>query len=156
MGSYILPSADNKISISVSSDMEQRKIKLSIKKHSVPRLGLGGLSHKERRDEQLKGQIMLENIARGNIWNRYIYLFEPIPEKNWAIASGATPIGSAVAHPIERSQQKKGEKLKLMIKNQLMDKWFRRDRLHFISNILWLHCRQNEHRLLPSGAIHEN
>jgi hypothetical protein len=24
---------------------------------------------------------MSENIARGNIWNRYIYLFEPIPEK---------------------------------------------------------------------------
>jgi hypothetical protein len=24
---------------------------------------------------------MLENIARGNIWNRYIYLFDPIPEK---------------------------------------------------------------------------
>jgi hypothetical protein len=28
-----------------------------------------------------------------------------------AIASGATPIGSAVAHPIERSRQKKDEKL---------------------------------------------
>jgi hypothetical protein len=24
---------------------------------------------------------MSENMARGNIWNRYIYLFEPIPEK---------------------------------------------------------------------------
>jgi hypothetical protein len=24
---------------------------------------------------------MQENIARGNIWNMYIYLFEPIPEK---------------------------------------------------------------------------
>jgi hypothetical protein len=28
--------------------------KLSIKKHSVPRLGLGGLSHKKRREEPLK------------------------------------------------------------------------------------------------------
>jgi hypothetical protein len=32
--------------------------------------------------------------------------------KNSAIASGATPIGSAVAHPIERSRQKKDEKLR--------------------------------------------
>jgi hypothetical protein len=24
---------------------------------------------------------MSENIARGNIWNRYIYLLEPIPKK---------------------------------------------------------------------------
>jgi hypothetical protein len=55
--------------------------KLSIKKHSVPRLGLGGLSHKKRREEPLKGRIMSENIARQNIWNRYDYLFEPIPKK---------------------------------------------------------------------------
>jgi hypothetical protein len=81
MGSYILPSADDKISTSVSRDMEKREKKLSIKKHSVPCLGLKGLSHKKRREEQLKGQIMLENIARGNIWSKYIYLFEPIPEK---------------------------------------------------------------------------
>jgi hypothetical protein len=32
-------------------------------------------------------------------------------QKNSAIASGATPIGSAVAHPIERCRQKKDEKL---------------------------------------------
>jgi hypothetical protein len=61
--------------------MEKRKKKISIKKHSIPRLGLGGFSHKKRREEQLKGRIMSENMARGNIWNRYIYLFEPIPEK---------------------------------------------------------------------------
>jgi hypothetical protein len=78
-----------------------------------------------------------------------------------AIASGATPIGStpigsAVAHLIERSWQKEGEKWKLMIKNKLVDTWFRRNRLHFVSKEFWLHCRQNEHRLLPSGAIHES
>jgi hypothetical protein len=61
--------------------MEKREKKISIKKHSVPRLGLGGLSHKKRREEQLKGRIMSANMARGNIWNRYIYLFEPIPKK---------------------------------------------------------------------------
>jgi hypothetical protein len=55
--------------------MEKRGKKLSIKKHNIPCLGLGGLSHKKRREEQLKGRIMSENIARENIWNRYIYLF---------------------------------------------------------------------------------
>jgi hypothetical protein len=58
--------------------------------------------------------------------------------------------------PIERSRQKKGEKLKPMIKNQLVDKWFRRNRLHFVSNELRLHCRQNKHRVLSSGAIYES
>jgi hypothetical protein len=43
--------------------------------------------------------------------------------KNSAIASGATPIGSAVTHPIDRSQQKEGEKSR----NKLMDTWFRRN-----------------------------
>jgi hypothetical protein len=75
-------------------------------------------------------------------------------QKNLAIASGATPIGSAVAHPIERSRQKKDGKLKPMIENQLVDKWFRRNRLHFVNNELRLHCRQNKDRLLPSGAIY--
>jgi hypothetical protein len=54
---------------------------------------------------------------------------------NSAIASGANPIGGAVVHPIERSRQK-GEKLKPIIKNQLVDKWFRRNRLYFVSNEL--------------------
>jgi hypothetical protein len=71
-----------------------------------------------------------------------------------AIASGATPIGSAVAHPIEISQQKE-EDLKSIIKNQLVDKWFRRNQLYFVSNELRLHCRQNKYRLLPLGAIYE-
>jgi hypothetical protein len=60
---------------------EKEKKRLSIKKHSVPHLGLGGLSHKKRREEPLKGRIMSGNIARQNIWKRYVYLFEPIPEK---------------------------------------------------------------------------
>jgi hypothetical protein len=54
-------------------------------------------------------RIISKNIARDSIWNRYDYIFEPIPEKNSAIASGATPIGSAVAHPIERSTEEKWE-----------------------------------------------
>jgi hypothetical protein len=82
-------------------------------------------------------------------------VFEPIPEKNLAIASGATPIGSTVAHPIGKSRQKE-EELKLIIKNQLVNKWFRGNQLYFISNKLRLYCRQNKRRLLPSGAIYES
>jgi hypothetical protein len=48
-------------------------------------------------------RIISKSIARNNIWKGYAYIFEPIPEKNSAIASGATPIGSAVTHLIERS-----------------------------------------------------
>jgi hypothetical protein len=65
----------------VQKKEKKGKKKLSIKKHSVPRLGLGGLSHKKRREEPLKVRIMSKNIARHSIWNRYVYLFEPIPEK---------------------------------------------------------------------------
>jgi hypothetical protein len=54
-GSYILPSADDKRRINVSRERvrtkKKRGKKLSIKKHS---LGLGGLSHKKRREELLK------------------------------------------------------------------------------------------------------
>jgi hypothetical protein len=99
---------------------------------------------------------MSKNIKKHSIWDRYDYsFFEPIPGKKSAIASGATPIGSAVAHPIERSRQKE-EELKSIIKNQLVDKYFTRNRLYFVSNKLRLHCRQNKHWLLPSGAIYES
>jgi hypothetical protein len=48
---------------------------------------------------------MSKNITKGNIWNRFIYFLEPIPEK-FGYSLGATPIGSAVAHPIERKSTK--------------------------------------------------
>jgi hypothetical protein len=76
---------------------------------------------------------MLQEIVYGKGMSIFLSLY---PKKKLAIASGATPIGSAVAHPIERSRQKKGEKLKPMIKNQLVDKWFRRNRLYFVNNEL--------------------
>jgi hypothetical protein len=53
MCSYILPNADDKRSISVSGEMVRtkkgEKKGLSIKKHSVPRLGLRGLSQEKKR-----------------------------------------------------------------------------------------------------------
>jgi hypothetical protein len=80
-GSYILPSADDKGKIKVSREKVREK-KLPIKKHNIPRLGLGGLSHKKRREE-LEGRNMSTKIERHSIWDRYVYSFEPIPKKIW-------------------------------------------------------------------------
>jgi hypothetical protein len=59
MGFYILPRADNKEASTyqekryVQKKREGKNRKVSIKKHSVPRLGLRGLPHKKRREESL-------------------------------------------------------------------------------------------------------
>jgi hypothetical protein len=58
MDFYILPRADDK---EASTYQEKRYVqkkrgkkgKVSIQKHRVPRLGLGGLRHKKRRKESL-------------------------------------------------------------------------------------------------------
>jgi hypothetical protein len=60
-------------------------------------------------------------ISQEEIYGTCLSIFLSLYPKNSAIASGATPIGSAVAHPVEKSRQKEGEKSKLMIKSQLMD-----------------------------------
>jgi hypothetical protein len=98
----------------------------------------------------------IEKYRKRQYMEQACLYFWAYTRKNSAIALGATPVGSAITHPIERSRQKKGEKLKLMIKNKLVDKWFRRNRLHFINKELWLHYRQNKDRLLPSGTIYES
>jgi hypothetical protein len=57
--SYILPSVDDKGKINVSREkVREKKKKLSIKKHSIPRFGLGGLSLKKRREELLEWRNM--------------------------------------------------------------------------------------------------
>jgi hypothetical protein len=58
-GSYILPSADDKGKderIKGEGTKKGEEKKLSIKKYSIPRLGLGGLTHKKRRKELSEGQ----------------------------------------------------------------------------------------------------
>jgi hypothetical protein len=75
MHSYILPSADDKRRINISREKvrtkRERKIKkkkkLYIKKYSIPRLRLGGLSHKKRRAELPEGRNMSKNIKRRSI-----------------------------------------------------------------------------------------
>jgi hypothetical protein len=84
MGFYIFPNADDKEG---STYQEKRYVqkkkkreetrkdgKVSIKKHSVPRLRLRGLRQKKRRENH-KVRIISKNIARDSIWNRYIYIF---------------------------------------------------------------------------------
>jgi hypothetical protein len=46
-------------------------------------------------------------MMREEIYGAGLSIFLSLYPKISAIASGATPIGSAVAHPIERSRQKK-------------------------------------------------
>jgi hypothetical protein len=82
MGFYILPRADDKRSINVSREKihTKKKRKVSIK-HNVPRLGLGGLRHKKRREESLSAN-NTERISKETIYGTDMSIFfEPIPEK---------------------------------------------------------------------------
>jgi hypothetical protein len=70
-GSCILPSADDKRRLNVSREKvrtkkrkKRKQKKLSIKKHSIPSFGLGGLSHKKRRAELPEGRNMSKNIKK--------------------------------------------------------------------------------------------
>jgi hypothetical protein len=82
-GSYMLPNADDKRKLNVSKEKVRGKTKREevIYKEAqyTSFFGLGGLSHKE--EELPEGRDMSTNIERQNIWHRYIYSFEPIPDK---------------------------------------------------------------------------
>jgi hypothetical protein len=83
-GFYILPRAVDKISINVSSKKirtrKKEKNKVSIK-HNVPRLGLGGLRHKKRREESLSAN-NTERISQETVYGIDMSIFfEPIPKK---------------------------------------------------------------------------
>jgi hypothetical protein len=55
MGFYILLTADDKEALCVKiKDTYKKKRKVSIKKRSIPRLGLGGLHRKKRRKRIIK------------------------------------------------------------------------------------------------------
>jgi hypothetical protein len=56
---------------------------------------------------------------REEIYGAGLSIFLSLYPKILAIASGATPIGSAVTHPIKRSQQKKRGESKLVVKEQI-------------------------------------
>jgi hypothetical protein len=58
-------------------------------------------------------------MSREEIYGTGLSIFLSLYPKISAIALGATPIGSDVAPPIERSRQRKGGESKLMIKNKV-------------------------------------
>jgi hypothetical protein len=58
---------------------------------------------------------MIQEEVYGAVLSILLSLYPKIS----TIASGATPIGSAVAHPIERSRQKERGKSKLVVKEQI-------------------------------------
>jgi hypothetical protein len=58
-------------------------------------------------------------MMREEIYGAGLSIFLSLYPKISAIASGATPSGSAVAHPIEGSRQKKRGESKLVIKEQI-------------------------------------
>jgi hypothetical protein len=61
---------------------------------------------KKEREESLSANHIKKYRKRQYMEHVWLY-FWAYTRKNSAIASGATPIGSAVVHPIERSRQKK-------------------------------------------------
>jgi hypothetical protein len=109
MGFYIRPRADDKEASTyqekryVQKTERKKRGKVSIKKHSVPRLGLGGLHHKKRREESLSANHIRKKLQE-TIYGIDMFIFLSLYPKNSAIASGAIPIGSAIAHPIRRSR----------------------------------------------------
>jgi hypothetical protein len=76
---------------------------------SLPHLRLGGLCYEER-GNQCKGEESRQNYEKKKYKEQVLSIFLSLYPKFSAIASGATPIGSAVTHPIEKSQQKRMEK----------------------------------------------
>jgi hypothetical protein len=123
---------------------------------------------------------MCQNYCRRQATRRQYYIFWAYTQKLSAIASGATPIGSA-GRALDKKKPTKGRQrdwslwsatstcpqpqglltsgalvVHPMIENQPVDKWYRRNRLPLVDNELRLYCRQNKDRLLPSGVIYEN
>jgi hypothetical protein len=74
MGFYILPRADDKEAATYQGKRHIKKGKVSIKKRSVPRLGLGGLHHKERREKSLSANHM-EKISQETVYGTGMFIF---------------------------------------------------------------------------------
>jgi hypothetical protein len=85
-----------------------------VKTNRLPLLRLGGLQQTQK--EISFKQMMREEVHRANL-----SILLSLYPKNSAIASGATPIGSAVVHPIEISRQKKNSKELWLDRQQNID-----------------------------------
>jgi hypothetical protein len=91
MGFYILPRADGR---EESTYHEKRYIQKEEKRietktmgkqlsRSTAHLVLDSGAYVIKEDKNHYVRIISKNIARYSIWNRYVYIFEPIPEIFW-------------------------------------------------------------------------
>jgi hypothetical protein len=99
MGFYILPRADDNEATNISREkICAQSGKDYIKKHNAPRHGLGGSLHEKRREESVSTN-HTEKYRRRQYMRQTCLYFLAYTRKNSAIASGATPIGSAGRAP---------------------------------------------------------
>jgi hypothetical protein len=84
-----------------------------------------------------------------------IYFLESIPEK-FGYSLGGYSHRERCRAPDRKKLTKGRREVKDDDKEQVDGSRFRYNWLHFIGNKLRLYCQQNEHRLLPSGVIHES
>jgi hypothetical protein len=100
----------------------QKKREQGIRKYlsrstSSSRLRLGGLCHKKGRTTERANNV---DKYREKKYMEQFYLFSRAYTRFFlAIAPGATPIGRAVVHPIERSRQKGRREVKTGDKEQV-------------------------------------
>jgi hypothetical protein len=80
----MLPSADDKRKINVSKEKVRGKTKREEVVHQeAQHTSFWTRGLKSYKKEKLpEGRDMSTNIERHNIWHRYVYSFEPIPDKN--------------------------------------------------------------------------
>jgi hypothetical protein len=61
---------------------KQREKKLSIKKHSIPRFGLGGLSHTKKKIRITRRARYVDKYQKTRVYGTCTFIvFEPIPDK---------------------------------------------------------------------------
>jgi hypothetical protein len=85
MGFLIFPTADDKEGSTYQELRYVRKRIREMRKYlsrsTVNLVFDSGACVIRKEEKNHKVQIMSTNIARESIWNRYVYIFEPIPKK---------------------------------------------------------------------------
>jgi hypothetical protein len=143
MGFYILPRADDK---EASTYQEKRYVQKKKRKEtktigkylsrSIAYLVLdSGAYVVKKRQESLSAK-SYRKISQKTVYVTCMFIFLSLYPKKFGYSLEGYSHRSTVAHPIERSRQKKGRNLEPIIKNELLDKWFRCNRLHFLNNKL--------------------
>jgi hypothetical protein len=86
------------INVSREKIRAKKERKVSVKKYNVPHHGLGGSRHEKRKEELLRTN-HTEQYSKGQYMRQICLHFLAYTRTNSAIASGATPIGSAGRTP---------------------------------------------------------